>query len=145
MAHPLKPFSFPKKLRLCATTEIETLYKKGNTFLRHPFKVTILRELEAQEGVIVLPRVIFVVPKRSFKRAVVRNLLRRRMREAYRLNKGHFLDPATYQPALPQIKYLSFYYVAKDILPYQAIEKKIISILLILVSGSELEYIKPRK
>ena len=32
--------------------------------------------------------VAFAVPKRNFKRAVHRNLLKRRMREAYRLNKA---------------------------------------------------------
>ena len=34
--------------------------------------------------------VMFVVPKRSFKRAHDRNLLRRRCKEAYRLLKGSF-------------------------------------------------------
>lgn len=36
--------------------------------------------------------VAFTAPKRSFKKAVVRNRLKRRMREAYRLNKHILLD-----------------------------------------------------
>lgn len=34
------------------------------------------------------PRVLISVPKRYFKRAVKRNLLKRRIREAWRLNKS---------------------------------------------------------
>ena len=36
--------------------------------------------------------VAFTAPKRNFKRAVVRNKLKRRMREAYRLHKHILLD-----------------------------------------------------
>ncbi len=41
-------------------------------------------ELAAQYPV----QAAFSVSKKNFKRAVMRNLLKRRMREAYRLNKG---------------------------------------------------------
>ncbi len=37
-------------------------------------------------------QVVFAVPKRKFRKAVDRNLIRRRMREAWRLNRKPLLD-----------------------------------------------------
>lgn len=42
----------------------------------------------AAKGLKDFSRIMVSVPKRHFKRAVKRNLLKRRMREAYRLNKN---------------------------------------------------------
>jgi ribonuclease P protein component len=70
---------------------------------------------------LIAPQVLFSVSKRSFKRAVDRNLIRRRIKEAYRLNKSFLAN--NFPP------YIAFIYVAKEILPYQNIEKSIKSVL----------------
>ena len=70
--------------------------------------------------------VLFSVPKRNHKRANKRNTLKRRMREAYRLNndalhaaiKEHGMDVD-----------IAFVYSTKDLLPYKTIEHAVRRIL----------------
>ena len=64
-----------------------------------------------------LPQVLFSVPKRAFKKAVDRNLVRRRCREAYRLNK-RILQQAARHPAA-----ITFLYTAKTKISFEEIEK----------------------
>lgn len=70
--------------RLHGTADTENLFagKKKSVYV-HPLRVVY--KAQEQEG---LPtRIMVIVPKRYFKHAVDRNLLKRRLREAYRLNK----------------------------------------------------------
>ena len=58
------------------------------------------------------------VPKKKFKRAVDRNKIKRRVREAYRLNK----DPLV---SLSKKYAFGFVYTPKKILPFKEIETKL--------------------
>ena len=61
------------------------------------------------------------VPKRLFKRAVDRNLLKRRIREAYRLQKPVFLE---FLQASGLSLLVVIQYRGREIESYQTIEKK---------------------
>ena len=80
------PQTFSKQERLCGEKNTSTLLSRGKygneQMLRYCYK--------DGEG---HSRLMISVPKRLFKRAVKRNLLKRRIRESYRRQKG-LLDAA---------------------------------------------------
>jgi len=71
------------------------------------------------------------VPKRNLKKAHQRNLVKRRIREAYRLNKCQVHD---YLAEKKKCILLLIIYNHKQILPYRDIEAKIKNILIRLVA-----------
>lgn len=65
-------------------------------------------------------KILVLAPKRYFKKAVDRNLLRRRIKESYRLNKGMLPDGGMN---------IFISYIAKEILDYSFIEEKLKEVL----------------
>ena len=82
-------FTFKKQERLSSLKAIEELYQSGSSFNISGFRIVFRLVKEAQQAPC---QVVFSVPKKSFKRAVDRNLIKRRMREAYRLNKNELYE-----------------------------------------------------
>lgn len=74
--------SLPKSERLHSFGAIRRLFKEGQSGFVYPFRYMFYVEEAPQSEVAVL----FSTPKKFHKRANKRNVLRRRMREAYRLN-----------------------------------------------------------
>ncbi|MCI0522526.1 MAG: ribonuclease P protein component [Bacteroidales bacterium] len=81
---------FLKSERLCNIKAIAELFSSGRTIYLPPLK--ILYRIMAEEPGMTGVRVLITIPKRSFKKAVERNLIRRRIREAYRLNKSALIE-----------------------------------------------------
>jgi ribonuclease P protein component len=80
----MKENRFYKTERLCSKKDFEQLFTDSSSFFVYPFKV-VYRTLEYSEKEYL--KIGISVSKRNFKRAVKRNYIKRRIREAFRLNK----------------------------------------------------------
>ncbi len=76
-------------------------------------------------GEAAVTRILVSVPKRHFKRAVKRNLLKRRIREAYRLQKEILGD---------RVVDLMFAYTSREVLTYEEIRSSVEAVLRHLAS-----------
>ncbi len=87
--------SFPLKEHLKSKKVVENLYANGASVTAYPLRAVFIEvPAETQEPAATI---LISVAKRRFRKAVDRNLVKRRIREAYRLNKKEFVAALTSQ------------------------------------------------
>ena len=129
--------SFPKDEKLRHKSLVDALFKTGKSFYEFPLRAT-WRKISAEDlnsnfrdhvpqgiGPIQL---LITIPKKKRKKAVDRVLLRRRIREAYRLNRLELKQALEQDKDLGTFS-LALVYIHNQNLPYQIIEEKIRKIL----------------
>ena len=119
--------TLPKSERLSGLTGISALFSHGKSYSHGCLRCKVLPRQDSvmprQDSVMPGPdrasRIVVSVPKRLFKRAVKRNLLKRRIREAYRRQKGLLTAPVD----------ILFIYSAPEVLPYEVVYADMTAIL----------------
>jgi ribonuclease P protein component len=107
---------------------MEELFASGKSMKQYPFRVVY--SCRSRSGDDKSPvKIAISVPKKIHRRAVKRNFIRRRIREAYRLNK-HIL----YASVEPNVTLnIIVIYISSNITSYATVEKKIVALLSTLV------------
>ena len=97
------------------------MFEKGQTHSAYPIKlISLAQKTEGKPDI----KAMFVVPKKKFKHANERNTLKRRMREAYRLQKSGFYT----EIGVTKLN-LAFLYYGSKTEEYHTIFKAVVKLL----------------
>lgn len=115
----MSQFGLKKNERLKSKKDISSLFTEQQFVFQYPIKL-FYRITDCESSHKILFSVS--VSKKNIRQANKRNLIKRRIRENYRLNKNgfKFLDAENKQLQL------MFLYIAKDVVDYNTINKTII-------------------
>lgn len=111
--------TLPRTERLRSLGAVRRLFESGESGFVFPFRYVWFAEPDSVQSV----EVLFSVPKKFHKRANKRNLLRRRTKEAYRLQKQLLHDRSDLNLDVALI------YSSKQVLPYKTIDHAVRRIL----------------
>ena len=111
---------FPKREKLARRVLWDAVFRQGNTHREFPLRLHWL-ESEFPEG--IRAQAGFAVPKRTVRKAVDRNRIRRLIREAYRLEKVAFFNNTAGRYAFV------FLYIGKEAPEYEQVKRAVRSLL----------------
>lgn len=110
-------FTLGGNKRLKSRKKIQRLFESGKKIHKYPISAVFYFD----DTLVTDYQIAVSVPKRLMKRSVDRNLLKRRMREAFRLNQSEL--------KLDKKVEIMFIYTSSEILEYQKIEKSILYLI----------------
>lgn len=112
-------FFFRKKEKITSEKEIDQLFSSGRSGFIYPIKVIF----DINTNIPNERKVLVTVSKRYLKNAVDRNLIKRRLREAYRLNALNLINVLEEKQISINI---GFIYTSSKIIPFEKTERIII-------------------
>ena len=116
-------YKLNKTEKLTSRTAIERLFGEGKSLMAFPLRAAY-RLREPGDAPV---QFLISIPKKRIRRAVNRVLLRRRTREAYRLNRRELLTPTLLQQGIGVD--IAFVYLDNAPPPYSVINEKMTSLL----------------
>lgn len=119
-------YTLPRSERLRSLKAIRRMFGEGRGGFVYPFRYIWIADKQEGESEGRSIEVMFSVPKKFHKRANKRNLLKRRTREAYRLNREELCERIS--QAGVEVN-LAFIYSTKEVHSYKTIENAVQKIL----------------
>jgi ribonuclease P protein component len=124
-------YTLSKEERLSWKRYIDQLFAKGQSSVAFPLRVVYL---PVEEDSLAPVSILISVPKKKFKRAVKRNLIKRQIREVYRVRKYTLIDPLVEKNSRMLVAFL---YLDKEIRSFAEMEKAMTKALTTLVNKVE--------
>lgn len=115
-----------KEERLSWKRYIDLLFAKGESFVAFPLRVVFLSVDNEQKAPV---SILVSVPKKRFKRAVKRNLIKRKVRESYRIRKHDLIERMKTEN---KSVLLAFLYIGDEVCEFAGMEKAMTKAMKIL-------------
>ncbi|HET54478.1 MAG TPA: hypothetical protein ENN33_04605 [Ignavibacteria bacterium] len=121
------PLTLKKKNIIHLENEVNSLLKSELSRFHYPLKLIYQVEDRTLNNINENPnfKVIFIIPKRYLKKACKRNLAKRRLKEAFRINQNllkHFKESG-------KTVYLAFIYVSAEVVSFKQLKSSVVKLI----------------
>ena len=116
-------YKLNKDEKLCSRTAVNRLFGEGRSLMAFPLRAAYILRPRGENP----PQFLISIPKKRIRKAVGRVTLRRRVREAYRLNRRELLLQPLEQSGLGVD--IAFVYLDTTPAPYSVINERMIHLL----------------